>query len=125
MSYEIIIKSEFSAAHKVRFHKGEEESLHGHNWMVEARISGKKLNVNGMVLDFMPTRELLKNTLAELDHRNLNELPVLGSENPTTERIARFIFEKIEKVIASKTTKLVSITLWETHSCAVIYSKGA
>lgn len=125
MSYEIIIKSDFSAAHKVRLHKGEEESLHGHNWFVEARIGGKKLNNDGMVLDFITARDLLKNVLAELDHHNLNELDVLKGENPTAERIARHIFENFEKIIKTRSAKLLSITVWETPSCAAIYSGNA
>lgn len=122
MSYEIIIKSEFSAAHKVRLHKGAQESLHGHNWFVEARIGGKKLNNDGIMLDFITARDLLKNVLAELDHHNLNEAEVLNGENPTAERIARYIFENFEKVIKAHSVKLISITVWETPSCAAIYS---
>lgn len=122
MNCDIIIKSEFSAAHKVRFRKGEEESLHGHNWLVEARISGKKLDENGMVFDFISAREMLKTVLLDLDHHNLNESTVLNGENPTAECIARFIFEKFEKILPSKAVKLASITVWETPSCAAIYS---
>jgi 6-pyruvoyltetrahydropterin/6-carboxytetrahydropterin synthase len=121
MRYEVIIKSDFSAAHRVQLHKAGKESLHGHNWLVEANITSPTLDENGMVIDFIHAREHLKAVLAELDHRNLNESPILSGDNPTAERIARFIYENLEKYITAHGAELRSITVWETRNCAAIY----
>src|SRR5205085_4420372 len=44
-----------------------------------------------------------------LDHRYLNE--VEGLENPTTEAVARWIYDRLRPVLPG----LIEVELWETH----------
>ena len=59
----------FSAAH---FVVGADycESLHGHNYTVEAVVTGP-LDANGMVLDFRDMKKQVVNVCARLDHKVL------------------------------------------------------
>ncbi|MCA9060945.1 MAG: 6-carboxytetrahydropterin synthase, partial [Planctomycetaceae bacterium] len=60
----------FSAAHFITFNGRICERLHGHNWRVDAAISGV-LDENGYVYDFIALRDGLMQIVRELDHRLL------------------------------------------------------
>lgn len=59
----------FSAAHFITF-AGQCEQLHGHNYRVAAEVHGP-LDANHYVVDFVALAEMLRQFLAELDHRVL------------------------------------------------------
>lgn len=60
----------FSAAHFITFNKNICERLHGHNYRVEAEVSGA-LDENHYVYDFIALRDALQQVVADLDHRML------------------------------------------------------
>ncbi|MFX0045342.1 MAG: 6-pyruvoyl tetrahydropterin synthase family protein [Candidatus Hermodarchaeota archaeon] len=62
-------KMSFSAAHFV-VGAGYCESLHGHNYTVEAIVTGP-LDENGMVLDFRDVKKEIASVCAHLDHKVL------------------------------------------------------
>ena len=116
--FEIKVKSDFSAAHNLRNYEGKCEKLHGHNWIVEAAFRYKKLGQNGLAVDFRIAKSVLKDAIEELDHSYLNELGYFKKTNPTSENIARFIFENVKE----KMKDLYSVAVWENErSCAVYY----
>jgi len=94
--YKISVEDTFSAAHFLRNYKGKCERLHGHNWRVTLKIAGDAL-IPGqdMLIDFSEAKKYLSRALADLDHRNLNEVPPFDRINPSAENIARYVFEKI------------------------------
>ena len=77
-----------------------------------------------MLMDFVLARECLNEVLDELDHKNINEISYFADRNPTTELIARFIYDKLERLVALHGAEVRRITLWETPQCAVIYGKS-
>jgi 6-pyruvoyltetrahydropterin/6-carboxytetrahydropterin synthase len=66
--------------------------LHGHSYGVEIHVTGRS-NAAGWVCDFATIDGAWKSIHAALDHRCLNE--VAGLENPTSENLARWIWETI------------------------------
>ena len=113
--YEVMVKGDFSAAHNLRNYKGKCENVHGHNWLVEAAVSSDKLDENGLLIDFQELKKKLALILEKLDHKNLNDLSFFKTINPTSENIAKFVFDSLAK--DSVTPKSVSV--WEsTSSCA-------
>ena len=118
MRYEIIVESDFSAAHRLRAYKGKCENLHGHNWRVQAVFTKSNLNKIGLVLDFNKAKRLLEKILKELDHKELNKINFFKKNNPTSELIAKFIFERLKKLIKNE-VNLEKVSVWETPtSCA-------
>lgn len=92
MSYELCVRSQFSAAHAITFHGGKCENLHGHNFDVEIKVRGETLNPRtGMLVDFSILKKALAKVLEKLDHADLNELPEFAGKSPSSENIASFI----------------------------------
>jgi len=118
--YRIKIQSGFESAHNLRGYKGKCEALHGHNWRVETVVSSSGLDETGMVMDFKEFKRLLKETVAELDHKYLNEIDYFKDVNPTSENIAKYIYENLSERID---LNLEEVTVWETDTSSATYSK--
>jgi 6-pyruvoyltetrahydropterin/6-carboxytetrahydropterin synthase len=117
--YSIRIEGNFSSAHNLRGYKGKCEELHGHNWKVEVVVSNDLLDKTGMLLDFKYLKKKLNSILDKLDHRYLNSLESFKKVNPTSENIARFIFDNLK----TKIPGLKSVTVWENSSCSATYEQ--
>ena len=94
--YKARIESEFSAAHFLCQYHGKCENLHGHNYRVRLWVRGNDLDEGGMLADFSVLKKALNDSVGCLDHSNLNDMEVFQN-NPSAERIARFIFEKLKE----------------------------
>ncbi|MFC1631848.1 6-carboxytetrahydropterin synthase QueD [Candidatus Omnitrophota bacterium] len=117
--YEIKVLAYFNAAHNLRGYQGRCEKLHGHNWQVEALIGANELNHLGMVCDFKEIKKKLTWVLKDLDHGYLNKLDFFKKKNPTSERIAEFIYFRLKKQIKDRSLCLNKVSVWETKdSCA-------
>ncbi|MCX7830755.1 MAG: 6-carboxytetrahydropterin synthase, partial [Acidobacteria bacterium] len=81
--YELMVKLNFSAAHRVEDYPGNCERLHGHNWVVKIYAKKEELDNLGMVVDFRALKEKTKAVLSRLDHHFLNDVPPFDKINPT------------------------------------------
>lgn len=115
LMYNIKVEADFSAAHNLRGYKGKCEALHGHNWKVEVAVGATKLDKTGMVLDFTDLKQKLHRVLEKLDHRYLNNLPYFKKFNPTSENIAKYIYDNL------RIQGLESVTVWESEKSAATY----
>lgn len=115
--YNIKVESNFSSAHNLRGYKGKCETLHGHNWKVELVLAGKKLDKTGMLLDFKYLKMKLNACLEKLDHKYLNNLAYFKKHNPTSENIAKYIYDTLKP----QASNLASVTVWESDSCCATY----
>ncbi len=121
--YSLTVRSSFAAAHRLRGYEGNCERLHGHNWQVEATVVSGELDDRGMALDFRAMKAALQGVLAGLDHKYLNEIPPFDERNPSSENLARFIFEEMEGEIPPP-GRLSSVTVWESADARAEYSRG-
>lgn len=122
--YTIKVQSDFSAAHNLRAYHGKCERLHGHNWKVEAKIISSRLNNLAMVYDFKEAKKKLEKVLTKLDHAYLNKLPYFKKNNPTSEKLAEFIYYSLKKLIKDKNIILKSVYVWETENQQASFSEG-
>ena len=109
------ITASFSAAHALRNYGGKCERLHGHNWKIEVLTSTETLDEAGMGLDFTVLRERLGAVLAALDHRFLNDLEPFQACSPSSELIARHIFERLAPNLDDGRVRLVAVKVWESE----------
>ena len=117
--YELKIVTNFSAAHRLENFYGKCESLHGHNWKVEVFLLGNRLDDAGLVKDFGVVKAKAREVLAELDHAYLNELPAFTQQNPSSENLARYLFERLGAVLNGDGVRVSRVSVWKSDtSCA-------
>ena len=119
--YELKVITQFAAAHHLRNFRGKCEKLHGHNWRIEVCLKGDKLNDTGLLIDFKEVKEATDRILEELDHSYLNELPKFKDQNPSSENIAAYIFEKLSSKLNNSQIKVNKITAWESDFASASY----
>lgn len=118
--YQLTLRSEFSAAHQLRLLDGSLEPLHGHNWPVEVVLEGEQLDDMGVLADFTVLQPRLGAITDALHDTFLNEAPALDGDNPTTERVARYIAEALQPDLPVG-VRIVRVRVWETRDCAASY----
>ena len=91
--FRVTVTKSFSAAHALKI-GGKCEDLHGHNFKVDVTVEGRELSPEGLLIDFRDLKKWTVEVLDELDHKYLNELAPFSGDCATSERVARFIFEK-------------------------------
>lgn len=123
--YEITIQESFSAAHRLRNYGGQCEELHGHNWRVDVVVRAGQLDHRGLAMDFKELKQYTREILCGLDHAFLNELKPFQELNPSSENIARFIFQGLEGKMEGRGISVVRVNVWESdHSCASYLGDG-
>ncbi len=121
--YEVSIKTHFSAAHNLKGYDGACSVQHGHNWEVEVYVIGQKLNDIGILVDFKVVKEKVRRILGEFDHIDLNTLPCFRSVNPTSENLARIIYEKLEVELNDVDHKVSRVSVKETPESTATYTR--
>jgi len=117
--YSVKVERHFSSAHNLKGYKGKCEDLHGHNWKVVAVVAANKLDKSGMVMDFKDLKMNLDGILEGLDHTHLNNIPYFRKVNPTSENIAKYIYDKMR----AQGVRIASVTVWESHNSSATYCR--
>jgi 6-pyruvoyltetrahydropterin/6-carboxytetrahydropterin synthase len=119
--YELKIISQFGAAHQLRDFGGKCENLHGHNWKIEVYVTGERLDKTGLLMDFGILKKATQKALDTLDHQFLNELEYFREINPSSENIARYIYEMLKKEWNSQEVRISKVTAWESDTACATY----
>jgi 6-pyruvoyltetrahydropterin/6-carboxytetrahydropterin synthase len=110
MNVRLVHEFRFEAAHRLpklpETHKCHR--LHGHSFRIELTIEGPVNPDTGWLIDFGELDALFKPLHNQLDHHYLNEIP--GLENPTSEVLAHWIWQKMKPVLSP----LTRVTVFET-----------
>ena len=107
----------FEAAHRLpNVPEGHKcARLHGHSFRLRLYLTGEVDPHTGWFIDFGDVKKAFKPIYNQLDHYYLNEIE--GLENPTSENIAKWIWEKTKPVLPA----LSKIELFETCTSGCIY----
>jgi 6-pyruvoyltetrahydropterin/6-carboxytetrahydropterin synthase len=118
MAMTIIHDVHFEAAHRLpKTPEGHKcRNLHGHSFKGEIHVTGEVNPETGWVVDFADLKAAFAPLHAQLDHRFLNE--VEGLENPTSENIAIWIWERLK----GSMPKLSAVVVHETCNERCIYT---
>lgn len=123
----------FCFGHRLMHYNGKCRQLHGHNAKAVVTVQGEALDDQGMVSDFSALRRHVGDWVDRtLDHKMLLHkddplVPLLRQagdpvvamdDHPTTENIAKFIFDFVER----EGYAVVEVTLWETPTSYATYS---
>lgn len=119
--YELMVETQFSAAHQLRGYKGKCENLHGHNWRIQFVITAEKLNDIGLAMDFHELKKMTNELISTLDHSVLNEMFPFTEINPSSENIAKWVYDSIKKKLNSNNIVVASVTVWEAEAASATY----
>jgi len=125
LTWRLVVRDGFAAAHRLKGSGGRCENLHGHNFAVELAVEGDRLDpVTGMLIDFAVLKGVLARALADLDHSDLNGHPALAGESPSSEALARHVFSRAASELAGKQVRVESVTVWESERAGATYRGG-
>lgn len=115
---EIFKKFTIEAAHRLpnlpEQHKCRR--LHGHSFGIEIHVSGPLTPKEGWIMDFADLTRAFQPLYDQLDHHYLNDIP--GLENPTSEILAHWIWERLKPVLPL----LSKVVVRETCTAGCIYT---
>jgi 6-pyruvoyltetrahydropterin/6-carboxytetrahydropterin synthase len=93
---------------------GPAQRLHGATYEVRVEVLAPELDADGIVVDIGLLRTVLRETLAPLDYRNLDEVPELAGENTTTEFLCRWIHRALSSRLGQRPEARLRVTLVES-----------
>ena len=121
---------EFAASHTYRNpHWSEEKNRkvfgklaspygHGHNYLLEATVTGEVNEKTGMAVNIGELKVALEDVLKDFDHKYLNvDTPYFKEMIPTTENLALLLFRLLEKKLEG--IRLKRIRLYEDEDLYV------
>jgi 6-pyruvoyltetrahydropterin/6-carboxytetrahydropterin synthase len=117
---EVFREYRFEAAHRLpKLPEGHKcARLHGHSFIVQLHCRGPIESATGWVVDFYDIDRAFAPCFDALDHHYLNEVD--GLDNPTSEAIARWIWERVQPSLPS----LCRVLVKETCDSGCVYAPG-
>ena len=117
MRVELRKSFQFEAAHLLPLLPEDHKCrrLHGHSFSVDVVVAGECDPKLGWLMDYAEVSKAFRPLWEQLDHRYLNE--VEGLENPTSEVIAKWIWDRLKPGLPL----LERIEVAETCNSACVY----
>ncbi|MDR3074055.1 MAG: 6-carboxytetrahydropterin synthase QueD [Deltaproteobacteria bacterium] len=120
--WRLAVRSEFSAAHALRHYQGKCEAVHGHNFGVELVVEGDTLTEDTeLVADFSDLKRDLAEVLETLDHKDLNTVPPFDVRNPSSENLARYIYQAVASKAHARGVRMHAVTVSERGPQSATY----
>ena len=121
--YSVTVRDHIMIAHSFKGQVfGPAQRLHGATFVVDVEFKRPDLDADGIVVDIGRAAEALRRVLADLNYRNLDEVPAFAGHNTTSEFMARVVFDRL--VVAMRRGDLgpgaaaveqIRVTLHESH----------
>lgn len=114
---ELFAEFSFEAAHRLPCVPATHPCarMHGHSYQVRISVAGPVDERTGWVRDFYDIASAFEPLRVQLDHHVLNEVP--GLENPTSEHLARWLWQELSPLLSD----LRAIEVRETRNTGCIY----
>jgi 6-pyruvoyltetrahydropterin/6-carboxytetrahydropterin synthase len=133
--FSLTVRDHFMIAHSFRGAVfGPAQALHGATYVVDMALRRRALDPDGLVADIGLASTLLRDELARLNYRNLDELPEFAGHNTTTEFLAQALHQRLSaRILAgalgphavpdsdSGGIDLLAVTLKESHVASASY----
>ncbi|MDO9287701.1 MAG: 6-carboxytetrahydropterin synthase QueD [Thermodesulfovibrionales bacterium] len=119
--FELMVETTFAAAHQLRGYKGKCERVHGHNWKVQVHVIAERLNDIDIAMDFHDLKNILNEVIEPLDHSFLNDIFPFTEKNPSSENMAKWIYDFLNKKLSDEQVQVSAVTVWESDSASATY----
>ena len=129
--FTVTVRDHMMIAHSLRGEVfGPAQRLHGATYVVDATFRRATLDADGIVLDIGRAAEVLREVVADLGYRNLDEEPALAGMNTTTEELARVVADRLaDRALAgalgdgARELDGLVVTLRESHVAWASYER--
>ena len=130
--FSVTVRDHVMVAHSLRGEVfGPAQRLHGATYVVDATFSRVELDSDDIVVDIGGATEVLRGVLADLNYRNLDEVPELAGRNTTTEVLARLIADRLAGSVeggalgdSASGLAGIGVTLRESHIAWASYERS-
>lgn len=102
---------------------GPEGTLHSHRFGVEATFRGPKLNEYGYLVDIDAVIDALEAVVDGIRDQTLNDLSALEGLNPSAERLARIVADRLTERLVPETATTLAVTVREDDVAAVTHER--
>jgi len=102
---------------------GAENELHAHDYRLELRLESRQLDSHSFLVDLVDLERRLDSLVGEYRERVLNELPGFTGFNPSLERFAQVLAERLASERWASGLHAVTVRLWESDSAWASYRK--
>src|SRR5436305_6941637 len=109
---------------------GPAQRLHGATYVVDATFRRAAVDSDGIVVDIGRATEELKEVLAELSYRNLDDEPAFAGMNTSTEALAQVVADRLAERVkagglgdAARELDALVVTLHEAHVAWASYER--
>ena len=122
--YRLCFQAEFTARHKlVGGNWGAENELHEHPYRLEWELASPALDRHGFLVDLVDVERALGGVVERYRGAVLNDLPEFGPENPSLERFARVLCERLAAALPAGISS--AVRLWENSAAWAGYEQTA
>ncbi|WP_194396193.1 6-pyruvoyl trahydropterin synthase family protein [Microbacterium atlanticum] len=121
MSFSVTVRDHLMVAHSLRGEVfGPAQRLHGATFLVDATFRAAALDADGVVVDIGKAADAVREIVASLTYRNLDDEPDLAGVNTTTERLCQIIGDRLAQLVrdgafGENGLTGVAVTLHESH----------
>jgi 6-pyruvoyltetrahydropterin/6-carboxytetrahydropterin synthase len=113
--YKLCFQREFTARHRlVGGDWGAENELHAHPYRVEWELRSSTLDAHGYLVDLVDVERALVEAVARYGGAILNDLPEFENQNPSLERFARILWERLSPALPAHIHG--AVRLWESST---------
>ena len=104
---------------------GPAQRLHGATYVIDATFRGPDLGPDGILVDIGRAATELKDILASLNYRNLDDEDQFKGTNTSTEAVARWVADQLaERFAGEEQLTGLEITLHESHIAWASYARS-
>jgi 6-pyruvoyl-tetrahydropterin synthase len=130
--FSVTVRDHMMVAHSFRGAVfGPAQQLHGATFVVDATFRGAALDGDGILVDIGRAAEALREVVAALSYRNLDDHPEFVGVNTTTEVLARHVADRLaERVRAGGLggpaggVTGIAVTLHESHVASASFERA-
>jgi 6-pyruvoyl-tetrahydropterin synthase len=122
--FSVTVRDHIMIAHSFRGDVfGPAQRLHGATFVVDASFRRATLDEDGIVVDIGRATDALREVLAALNYRNLDDEPDFAGVNTTTEELARVIADRLADRMGGLGLDGLVVTLHESHVAWASYER--
>jgi 6-pyruvoyltetrahydropterin/6-carboxytetrahydropterin synthase len=120
--YSTTVLTDFVAQHYLTVpNPGPEGVPHSHHFEIEVTFRGPELNEYDYLVDIDDAEGALSEVADRYRDELLNDRPAFEGYNPSVERFARVVFERVADAVTDDTVTELAVTVWEDDTAAATY----